>query len=155
MEARSEERGPFATSLIGSWKLTYRADHTASGEPRPEPSLGEAPIGLLVYDAGGHFTAQFMKRNRAGGETDVSSGVSGHNNSRAVNGYDAYFGRYTVDEESQLVTQTLEGALSADNVGLVVTRRMEVQGDELTLRLPTTSLSGESVVRTLKWERVA
>jgi hypothetical protein len=156
MTMSAEARRPFAASLVGSWELFYRGDRTEAGEPCPEPSLGEEPLGLLVYDAGGRFSAQFMKRDRANDdEGEASPGSGGHNNSRAVNGYDAYFGRYTVDEETHMVTQTLEGALSAENVGVVVTRRMEVDGDELTLRLPTTSVTGESVVRTLKWRRVA
>jgi len=156
MNDPAEVAGPFATSLVGSWELFYRADRTESGEPCPEPSLGADPIGLLVYDAGGRFSAQFMKRDRAEGDgVAASPTMSGRNNSLAVNGYDAYFGRYTVDEASHMVTQTLEGALSAENVGVVVTRLMEVAGDELTLRLPTTSVDRESVVRTLKWRRVA
>jgi hypothetical protein len=156
MKTPAGVRGLFATSLVGTWELFYRGDRTEAGESHPEPSLGENPIGLLVYDAGGRFSAQFMKRGRLEDDmAEASAGSSGHNNSRAVGGYDAYFGRYTVDEESHMVTQILEGALSAENVGVVVTRRMEVEGDQLMLRLPTTSVSGESIVRTLKWRRVA
>lgn len=97
-----------------------------------------------------------MRRDRATGVTaDLESGISGLNNSRAINGYDAYFRKYMVDEDTHLVTQTLEGALAAENVGMVVTRPMEVDGDELTLCLPTTAVDGEPVTRTLKWRRVA
>jgi len=71
-----------------------------------------------------------------------------------VGGYDAYFGRYSVDETTGEVTQTLDGALAVENVGIVVTRRMVVSGDELTLRLPTTAVDGTPVVRTLRWKRV-
>jgi len=156
MTEHPDMSGAFAASLVGTWELFHREDRTESGEVRREPSLGEDPIGLLVYDAGGRFSAQFMMRNRTG-EDPVSTvpGSGGRNNSRAVNGYDAYFGRYTVDERTHMVTQTLEGALAAENVGIVVTRKMVVEGDQLTLRLPTTSMGGESVVRTLKWRRVA
>ncbi len=156
MTLSAEVSGTFAASLVGTWELFYRKDRTESGEACPEPGLGDEPIGLLVYDAGGRFSAQFMKRDRAADDVEEASPTStGRNNSRAVSGYDAYFGRYSVDEESHVVTQTLEGALSPENVGVVVTRRMEVEGNQLTLRLPTTSVAGESVVRTLKWRRVA
>jgi len=149
-------KGSFAEALIGTWQLFLREDRTESGELHPDPSLGEKPIGLLVYDAGGRFSAQFMKRDREVGNPAAGEpGVSGLNNSRAMNGYDAYFGSYKVEEDTNLVTQTLEGALAIENVGIVVTRPMKVEGDELTLRLSTTAVDGESIIRTLKWKRVA
>lgn len=148
--------GAFGAALVGTWELVLREDRTDAGALHPEPNLGATPTGLLVYDAGGHFCAQFMRRDRIAGATIASASLpAGRNNSRAIDGYDAYFGRYTVEENTQTVTQTLDGALAVENVGLVVTRRMEIVGDELTLRLPTTAADGSEVVRTLKWRRVA
>jgi hypothetical protein len=144
-----------ATSLVGSWQLVFREDRTESGALHPDSALGADPVGLLVYDASGHFAAQFMKRDRGSEAGGADPAASGQNNSRAIGGYDAYFGRYTVDEAAGVVTQTLEGALAAENVGLVVTRRMVVNGDELSLTLPTTAVDGTRVVRTLRWRRVA
>ena len=76
-------------------------------------------------------------------------------NSRAVGGYDAYFGTYTVDDAAGTVTQRLEGALAAENVGLVLTRAVRVTGDELVIQLDTASVEGTPVVRTLRWTRAA
>ena len=95
-----------------------------------------------------------MKRDRSGvaAAAPVSAGA---NNSAAVNGYDAYFGTYTVDEASASVTQRLDGALSPGDVGKVVTRQMRVEGDRLIIQLATTSADGEPVTRTLIWRRGA
>jgi hypothetical protein len=49
---------------------------------------------------------------------------------------------------------SLNGALSRENVGHVLTRDMTVTGDELTIRLDTATASGEPIVRTLRWRRV-
>jgi hypothetical protein len=141
-------------SLVGTWELVFREDRTDGGEVRPEPSLGPDPTGLLVYDSAGRFSAQFMKRDRTMAETAGSGQVGGRNNSRAVAGYDAYFGRYSVNDATGEVTQMLDGALAVENVGMVLTRRMEVVGDGLTLRLPTTAGDGTPVMRTLRWRRV-
>jgi len=138
--------------LPGTWKLISRIDCTRNGERRVEPSLGEDPVALLFYDRSGNFAAQFMKRDRSCPISDVA--VSASNNSRAQDGYDAYFGTYTIDEAERTVTQRLVGALSKENVGLVVTRRMLVEGDTLTIKLETTSAEGEAVIRTLIWSRV-
>ncbi len=150
------EPGSLGRALVGTWELFLREDRTESGELLVDPALGPDPKGLLVYDAGGYFSAQFMKRDRAErGSDDKEGAEAGLNNSRAIGGFDSYFGRYTVDEDEGVVTQILEGALAAENVGLVVTRKMEVKGEELMLRLPTTAADGTPVLRTLKWRRVA
>ncbi len=139
-------------TLPGTWQLKSRIDVTASGERRPEPSLGEEPVALLIYDRSGHFAAQFMRRDRS---IVIPEGPSGaKNNSRAQGGYDAYFGTYTIDDENATVTQSLLAALSPENVGAVLTRAMEVTGDTLVIRLETTAADGTAVTRTLTWQRV-
>jgi hypothetical protein len=143
-----------AAQLVGTWRLVSREDHTAAGEPRVDPGLGADPIALLAYDAAGNFTAQFMKRDRST-DVGVATGRAGVNNSTAVNGYDAYFGTYTVDEASGSVTQLLEGALSPSDVGMIVTREMRVEENRLIIRLATTSAAGEPITRTLVWLRSA
>ena len=145
---------PLSEALVGSWRLLSREDRTRSGERRVDPALGEDPHALLVYDRGGNFAAQFMKRDRTPEQPEASR-TAAPNNSRTVNGYDAYFGTYTVNDSTATVTQTLVGALSPENVGLVVTRSMRVAGDELIIQLQTASADGTPVVRTLRWRRVA
>jgi hypothetical protein len=145
-------RAPLSTTLPGTWQLLSRIDVTASGERRPEQSLGEDPLAVLTYDRTGHFAAQFMRRDRS---VDVPDGPSGaKNNSRAQGGYDAYFGTYTIDDEKGTVTQHLLGALSRENVGAVLTRAMDVEGDTLVIRLETSTADGVVVTRTLTWQRV-
>jgi hypothetical protein len=150
--SKSTSAGPLSATLPGTWQLLSRIDVTASGDRRPEPSLGEDPDALLIYDRSGHFAAQFMRRDRS---VDVPDGPGGaKNNSRAQGGYDAYFGTYTIDDEQSTVTQHLLGALSRENVGAVLTRAMAVQGDTLIIRLETTAADGTAVTRTLTWARV-
>lgn len=144
---------PLSAALVGTWELISRTDRTAAGERRVEPSLGDDPVALLYYDRGGHFAAQFMKRGRTGEERE-DGGAAAPNNSRARGGYDAYFGTYTVDDARGTVTQRLTGALSAENVGQVLTRGMDVSGDTLTIAVETASADGEPVTRTLLWRRV-
>jgi hypothetical protein len=113
--------------------------------------LWEDPIGLLIYDGHGNFSAQFMKRDRQSGIPEAAAGSpSALNNTRPVGGYDAYFGRYAVDDRTQVVTQTLAGSLSRENVGLVVTRQPSVAGDDLTIRVDTETEGGDPAVITLQ-----
>jgi hypothetical protein len=93
-----------------------------------------------------------MKRDRGGGAAPAAV-ASAPNNSRARDGYDAYFGTYTVDDEAGTVTQRLLGALSQENVGQVLTRGMRVNGDTLTIAVDSATPDGELVTRTLVWKR--
>jgi len=145
---------PLSTSLVGTWELLSRVDRTVSGERRIDPSLGEHPAALLFYDRTGHFAAQFMSRDRANAAAAVTPSTAGSNNSRAVGGYDAYFGTYTVNDATGDVTQTLQAALSPESVGMTVVRNMVVEGDTLTIKVDLTDSSGVRVTRTLIWKRV-
>jgi Lipocalin-like domain len=138
--------------VIGTWSLRSRIDLTADGERCREPTLGEDPIALVYFDKSGNFAAQFMKRDRSAAAPEISS--AGTNNTRAVGGYDAYFGTYRVDDARGVVTTTLAGAIAREHVGAVLTRAMRVDGDTLTITLDTSSTDGQPVTRTLTWSRV-
>ena len=143
---------PLSATLPGTWQLLSRIDVTADGERRPEPSLGEDPFGLLIYDRGGNFAAQFMRRDRSGVIPEGPAAAT--NNSRAQGGYDAYFGTYTIDDAAGTVTQHLTAALSQENVGGTLTRGMDVQGDTLIITIAMTMADGTATTRTLTWRRV-
>lgn len=144
---------PLSLALVGTWELLSREDHDATGVRHVDPLLGANPIAWLVYDGAGHFAAQFMKRERTASPTTPAA-VGGPNNTAARDGYDAYFGSYSVDDAAGTVTQRLLGALSPGNVGMTLTRAMVVEGDALTIRLETTSAAGVPVTRTLRWRRI-
>src|SRR4030095_1810372 len=72
---------PLSATPPGTRQLLSRIDVTASGERRPEPSLGEDPHALLIYDRGGNFAAQFMRRDRS---VAVPGGPRGAHNQRGA-----------------------------------------------------------------------
>ena len=118
--------------LPGTWELLSRIDTNDAGERRVDPSLGDDPIALLIYDRAGHFAAQFMKRDRSViVETDAAPAAQ--NNSRARGGYDAYFGTYTVDGEKRVVTHHVEGSLAPDFTGTDQSRPFKLEGDRLEI----------------------
>jgi len=138
--------------IQGTWWLLSREDHTKDGQKRIDPILGSDPVAILVY-ANNHFAAQFMKRDRnADSITQATS--TGQNNTSAIGGYDAYFGTYKVDEETNLVAHTLVGSINPSNIGMTVYRDLAVEDNKLTIRLDTTTQEGEPVTRTLTWKKI-
>ncbi|MGZ3776481.1 MAG: lipocalin-like domain-containing protein [Mucilaginibacter sp.] len=145
--------GTLAATMQGVWWLLSREDYTKAGERRIDPVMGADPIGILAY-AKDHFSAQFMKRDRADA-TPAQVAHSGQNNTAASGGYDAYFGTYQVDEETGKVAHTLIGSVTPANVGITVSRDLRADGDQLIIQLDTTTPDGEPITRTLTWRRIS
>ena len=140
--------------LVGSWVLVSREDRTADGTVVPELSLGSDPLGFLVYDRTGHVAVQLMRRVRSTvGVPSVQRGQPDPNNSGAADGYDAYFGTYTLDPKAHTVTHHMLGALIPGDVGKSLTRHVAVSERELRLWFDTVGSSGKPVTRTLVWRR--
>jgi hypothetical protein len=138
-------------SIIGVWWLLSREDWTKDGEKRIDPTLGANPIAIITYTTT-HFAAQFMKRNRE--EFVNQPSHAGKNNTIALGGYDAYFGTYSVDEDSGKVSHTLIGSINPDNIGMTVVRDLRVNQNQLTIQLETTTSEGEPIIRTLIWGKL-
>jgi hypothetical protein len=146
---------PPPCDLCGTWVLVDRIDRAANGDVIPEPTLGQDPVGIIIYDRAGNMAVQIMKRNRASAAVASASQVPGSpNNTGSGNGYDAYFGKYSIDAGTHAVTHALEGAIAPEDVGKSVTRSFQVVGDELRLSFDTQN-GGVAVRRTLRWRRVS
>ena len=98
-----------ATTILGAWMLKSREDVDATGQIRIDPFLVRDPLGILCFGPS-HFAAQFMKRDRSG-EEKVPQRVQAKNNTVAVNGYDAYFGTYSIDETAGTLATHVEGSI--------------------------------------------
>jgi Lipocalin-like domain len=140
------------SEILGIWMLKSREDVDADGQILTDPFLGRDPIGILCFGPG-HFAAQFMKRDRSD-EEDVPQRVQAKNNTAAVNGYDAYFGTYSVDETAGNLATHLEGSISSVNIGKTYIRDVRVVNNELIVQLKTTSVDGVAITRTNTFSRV-
>jgi hypothetical protein len=138
-----------AAALVGAWRLVSIVDSLPDGTTASW--MGEHSQGLLVYDATGHVAAQVMNPARprfAGhGATASDSAVRA-----AYDTYYAYFGRYTVFPDSQLVVHHIEGSLRPAEVGVHYRRPYELAGDRLRLRTRPQA-NGVRYHRWLTWER--
>ena len=105
--------------MIGIWKLDSRSIKQPDGTTAPDPVYGTDPIGYIAYDRTGYMSVQFMRRNRPKGA--------------GIDGYLAYFGTFTVDEQAKKVTHHVEGNVNPDGVGQDNVREVVLDGDKLML----------------------
>jgi len=142
-----------AGHLVGTWRLVSRVVTLEDGTAVQDAGLGKTPSGYLIYDSSGHVAAQLMRPDRRMAINCGTPDPAPSQNSQSVNGYDAYFGTYAIDETKHTVTHHLEGALSAADVGKNLVREFQISGDKLTIIVRTNSPK-EKQIRTLTWERV-
>jgi hypothetical protein len=142
-----------AKQLVGTWRLISRVVTLEDGTAVQDAGLGKTPTGYLIYDSSGHVAAQLMRTDRPIGIDCGIPGPTPIDNSQSINGYDAYFGTYTIDETGHTVMHHLEGALAAADVGKNLVREFQVSDDKLTIIVRTSS-PHEKQIRTLIWERV-
>jgi hypothetical protein len=120
---RAQSRATAGPSLqdqmIGIWKLDSRSIKKPDGTVTPDPAYGTDPVGYIAYDRTGYMSVQFMRRNRPKGG--------------GIDGYTAYFGRFTVDEQTKKVTHHVEGNVNPDGVGQDNVREVVLEGDKLML----------------------
>src|SRR5271166_1068472 len=106
--AQSQEKkdaGPASDGerLIGAWHLVSMG---APGADR-ESNLAAEIKGMLIYTRDGHMSVQLMYPPSA-------AGVS---NDYVLNGYEASFGSYDVNEAAHTVTHHVQGSITHGLVG--------------------------------------
>lgn len=141
-----------AIAILGIWKLKSREDVDSTGQIRIDPFLGRDPVGILCFGPT-HFAAQFMKRDRSQ-EENVLQLVEAKNNTARLNGYDAYFGTYSVDEIKGTLSTHLEGSIAPANLGDTYVRDVRVVDNELIIQLQTTAADGTAITRTNTFSRI-
>jgi len=102
--------------LVGAWRLVHIDVPGADGKPMNIPQ----PTGMLIYTRDGHMSVQLMYPKSAGALS----------NEYVLNGYEASFGSYDLDEAKHTVTHHVQGSVTRDLlVGKDLPRVYEFTGD--------------------------
>jgi hypothetical protein len=140
-------------NLVGTWRLVSLKARDSKG--RLQYPLGESVSGLLVYDKRGNMAAHVMKNDRplfaindAARGTDVEVRA-------AFEGYDSYFGTYTIDETTQTVTHHVRGASYPNWIDSDQLRHFKFERSRLLLSTPPIIVGGQSLEYVATWERIS
>jgi len=143
-----------AKKLIGTWKLVSIEERDADGKLTVPLDYGPNAVGLLMYDATGHMSAQAMRRGRAKLPSDDVHVATPEQAKAAFTGYNGYFGTYEVIESESIVIHRVEGSMIPNWEGGDQRRKFTISGDKLILEPPPIQAAGAKRVRQLTWERV-
>lgn len=129
--------------LVGTtWSLV--SVYNEQDGMRTEP-FGPKPKGIFVLDRTGNFIQFFLRDglpkfasgNRAKGTTEENQAV--------VQGSNAYFGTYTINESDKLMVFNVVGSTFPNWDGQKQQRQVSLSGSELTLTNPTAAVGGRGV----------
>ena len=98
--AVSQTSGSDRERLIGAWRLASMAG--PDGKPLPTG----VPTGILIYTRDGHMSVQLM----------YPKSPANQSNQYVLDGYEASFGSYEVDEVKHVLTHHVQGSITRDSL---------------------------------------
>jgi len=123
------------TPLVGTWTLVAADVLHADGTRTRD--YGAAPKGLLQIDAHGRYSLQIFSAERPRfAANDKRAGTDAEYRS-AVLGASTHYGTVSLDAPHGTLTFNIEAASFPNWEGAVQTRQYELNGDELSYRVPS------------------
>lgn len=140
----------YQESVVGFWQWTSAGLINSTGA-MVRPAYRDASV--IVYTATGHMAVLYLPppgRKRFGGPTPTVDEARA-----AMQGSVSYFGTYIVQPKSQAVFHYQLGAAAPTAVGGSFMRSFELNGAQVTLRFPPTTLNGAQVRNVLTLKRLS
>ena len=140
--------------LIGAWRLVSIEVQGPTGR-EADPFYGNGSRGLLIYDASGWFSVQIEGADRPpvrvpGARPVTAAAPAAAADSKALNSYYAYFGTWSFDPATSVVTHHAKGALYPSEDAAVYPQHVEVAGRRMTF-----SRTQNGKTQTKVWERLS
>ena len=122
--------------FIGTWTLVSITSGEGTNKTLPCPN----PKGTMMVDANGRFSIMAVRSDLPKfGSNNRMSGTP-EENQAIVQGSLAYFGTYSIDEASHVLTVNVEGSTFPNFTGGTQTRILSFGDDEVTYFNPTPSM---------------
>lgn len=125
--------------LVGSWILVSL---TAGDGAKQTMPYGPNPKGTMMVDANGRFSITVVRSDLPRFASDNRMTGTPEENMAIVQGSIAYFGTYSIDEATHVITVNVEGSTFPNFDGGTQTRILSFSGDEVTYLNPTPSMGG-------------
>ena len=144
------ERAAADNPLVGTWTLVL-VDNV-----RPDGSrvhlYGPSPSGLLMFDAGGRYSLQIVSAGRPAFAANDKSRGTADEYQAAVQGSNAHFGTYAIDQAMGTITFHIEHASFPNWEGTEQKRAFSLVGDHLKYTVPAPTTGG-GAIGAVEWQR--
>lgn len=136
--------------LAGTW--TLQAADALHPDGSRSRDYGEAPKGLLMIDAQGHYSLQIFRSDRPRFAAGAKADGSADEYRAAVMGSSTHYGTLDIDATRHLLVFHIEGASFPNWEGQQQRRSFELRGDLLSYRVPARP-NGDVPISV--WRRIA
>jgi hypothetical protein len=136
--------------LVGTWRLVRWASTTRDGAVIYP--FGEDASGLLLYAEDGSMLVALMHASRERLVSGDLLGATVDEKARAASEFLSYGGRWELRGDT--VVHHVDLALNPNWVGVLQKRRVELDGDRLTLGTGWMTIDGVEQTSQLTWQRV-
>jgi hypothetical protein len=120
--------------LVGSWRLTAADKILPDG--RQVADYGEAPRGIAIFTANGHYVVEIFQTDRIkSASADLTKGASKEYKDTVLK-ISCHFGTYAVDEAKGTITFHIDRASFPDWDETTSVRTFTLEGDKLAWRVP-------------------
>ena len=143
-----------ADKFVGAWRPISAEFRSDDGTLIDSP-YGPEPQGLLMYDSYGNMSAQLSSKDRKPFAVADRLGGTPEETKAAFESYQAYFGKFKIDERERTVTHTVTQALLPNWVGTEQRRYYKFEDGKLILRTPPFAIGGKRVTGVLVWEKIS
>jgi hypothetical protein len=141
---------PYQDDVVGFWQWTSAGLFNSKGV-NVQPAVRDSSV--IVYTPTGHMAVLYLPRP---GRKAFADAVPTVDEARAaMQGSVSYFGTYIVQPRSRAVFHYQLAAMNPTAVGGSFMRNFEINGEQVTLRFPPTTLNGEQVQNVLTLKRLS
>ena len=138
-------------SLVGDWQLVS-VINIYPDQNRVYP-YGDAPQGKLIFDDKGNYALQIYRALRTNVVSGDKNKCTPEENAAMVQGSNAHFGKYLVNETDHTITFNIEQA-SFPNWNMTSQKRSYTYtGTEFKYVVTHTTQGGQAVVAEVTWKR--
>ena len=132
--------------LIGTWTLVSITSGEEGNQTLGGDWPGPNPKGTMMVDANGRFSIMAVRSDLPKfGSNNRMSGTPKENQA-IVQGSIAFFGTYSIDEATHVLTINVDGSTFPNFTGGTQTRILSFGDDEVTYFNPTPSMGGSAKV---------
>ncbi len=142
-------------NLVGSWKLLNCKQFDSNGLPEKDPFQDAS--GMIIYDSDGMMSAHLMRSDHKSNLSNDIHQTSLESFKSLCESYIAYYGHYSINNDKNIVTHHVIGALWPSLIGEKLHRRFKfIDDNTLILCNITPEAIGceKPIVRYLTWQRL-
>ncbi|MGY3211944.1 lipocalin-like domain-containing protein [Mucilaginibacter sp. HD30] len=151
-QTKTKSNKPLKELLIGTWTLVS-VDNIYPDSSRVHP-YGENPKGLLVFDDRSNYAIQIYKAVRpkvASGDKNI---CTPEESKALIQGSNAHFGTYTVDEAKHTITFKVDHASFPNWEGIDQERTYTYTGNQISYVVTHTTQGGKAVIAEVVWRKL-